>query len=233
MSSSPSAATKLSPEAHHRLAILALSKAEPMSHLAAREGVSRPFLYRQKRKALNAVEAAYAANDADVLFLSVTEAWLNQFMVALVLICHSSCGGVHEMLRDVFDTHRSIGTIHNRLQAAAGQAATLNRSQDLSAIRIGLQDELFQGSRPVLAGVDAASTYCYLLAEAKHRDAETWRQHLAAAHAQGFDPDYTIADAAKGIRAGQKAALPDTPLHGDVFHIQKQCETLGNCSDAQ
>ena len=65
MSSSPSAATKLSPEAHHRLAILALSKAEPMSHLAAREGVSRPFLYRQKRKALNAVEAAYAANDAN------------------------------------------------------------------------------------------------------------------------------------------------------------------------
>jgi hypothetical protein len=27
---------------------------------------------------------------------------------------------------------------------------------------------------PVLAGVDAASTYCYLLADAEHRDADTW-----------------------------------------------------------
>ena len=78
MRSSPSATTKLSPEAHHRLAILALSKAGPMSHRAERVGVSRPFLYRQKQKALNAVEAAYAANDADVLFyLPVTEAWLS------------------------------------------------------------------------------------------------------------------------------------------------------------
>jgi hypothetical protein len=229
MSSSPSAAAKLSPDAAQRLAISALSKAEPISHLAEREEVSRTYIYRQKRKALNAVEEAYAANDADVLFyLPVTEAWLSQLMVALPLICHSSYRGIQELLRDVFDIDRSIGTIHNRVQAAAVKADILNRAQDLSGIRVGLPDEIFQGSRPVLAGVDAASTYCYLLAMVEHRDEEAWRKHLAVAHAQGFDPDYTIADAGKGIRAGQKAVLPDTPLHGDVFHIQKQCETLGN-----
>ena len=31
---------------------------------------------------------------------------------------------------------------------------------------------------PVLAGVDAASTYCYLLADAEHRDADTWASVL-------------------------------------------------------
>jgi len=29
-----------------------------------------------------------------------------------------------------------------------------------------------------------------------------------------------------GLRAGQKAALADTPCHGDLFHIQQQCQSL-------
>ena len=39
---------------------------------------------------------------------------------------------------------------------------------------------------------------------------------------------HTIADAGQKLRAGQKTALAATPCHGDVFHIQKQCESLAN-----
>ena len=46
--------------------------------------------------------------------------------------------------------------------------------------------------------------------------------------AQGFDPDYTIADGGSGLRAGQKAAMPEVPCHGDVFHIQQQFEQVAN-----
>jgi len=35
-------------------------------------------------------------------------------------------------------------------------------------------------------------------------------------------------DTGQGLRAGQKAAWGDTPCHGDVFHIQRQCEGLAN-----
>ena len=66
-------------------------------------------------------------------------------------------------------------TIH---QAAAQLADAINRNQDLSNIRVGLHDEIFQGNQPVLAGVDSRSTYCYLLAAEEHRDAETWAIHL-------------------------------------------------------
>lgn len=45
---------------------------------------------------------------------------------------------------------------------------------------------------------------------------------------QGLAPDYTIADAAKGLRAGQEAAFGETPSLGDIFHIQHQCEGLVN-----
>ena len=94
--------------------------------------------------------------------------------LALILVCHSSYRDVRKLLRDLFNISISVGTIHNRLQSAARQACAINRSQNHFAIRVGPHDEIFQGSTPVLAGVDAAPTYCYLLADAEHRDADTW-----------------------------------------------------------
>jgi hypothetical protein len=48
--------------------------------------------------------------------------------------------------------------------------------------------------------------------------------------AQGFQPDFTIADVGTGLRAGQKEVLPDTPCHGDIFQLQQQFETVvDNC----
>ncbi|MEM9808965.1 MAG: hypothetical protein AAF959_27235, partial [Cyanobacteria bacterium P01_D01_bin.56] len=122
----------------------------------------------------------------------------------------------------------SIGTIHNRLQVAADSASEINQTQDLSGIEVGLHDEIYQGTQPVLVGVDAASTYCYLLQGVARRDEETWGWHLLDVIEQGFDPDYTIADGGSGLRAGQKAVMPETPCHGDVFHIQQQFEQVAN-----
>jgi hypothetical protein len=52
--------------------------------------------------------------------------------------------------------------------------------------------------------------------------------HLLDATKQGRNPDYTIAEAGQGLRAGQKAAWGETPCHGDVFHIQHEYENLAN-----
>ena len=94
-------------------------------------------------------------------------------IVGLALICHSSYRGV-EFLRDLLGLSISVGTVHHVLHSATRQADIINRQQDLSGIRVGLHDEIFQGATPVLAGVDAASTYCYLLAAEACRDADTW-----------------------------------------------------------
>lgn len=222
-------AANLSANERKGLAFLALTKIAQVTQLAEQQGVSRQFIYRQKHKAEQAIDQAFAAKGTDVLFhLPVTPQWLDQLILALTLICRSSCRGVKELLRDMFGFSISIGTIHNRLQFAAAQAGVINQAQDLLAIRVGLHDEIFQGSVPVLAGVDAASTYCYLLAAAQQRDSDTWAIHLLDVCKQGFNPDHTIADAGQGLRAGQQVALPGTPCHGDVFHIQQQCESLAN-----
>ncbi len=68
---------------------------------------------------------------------------------------------------------------------------------------------------------------CFLLEAVEHRDEDTWGWYLLEAEEQGLNPDYTIADAGKGIRAGQKAAWgEDIPCHGDVWHMFDQCDAL-------
>ena len=211
------------------LAIQALARSETITDLSARHGVSRKFIYQQAHKATAALDDAFmsAAREDEVLFqLAVTPTWLRQVIVALTLICRSSYRGVVEFIRDLLGVPISIGTVHRALQLATQQAGVINHDHDLSSIRVGLHDEIFQGAMPVLAGVDAASTYCYLLVAAQHRDADTWGVHLLDATRQGLKPDYTVADAGQGLRAGQKAAWGDTPCHGDVFHIQRQCDGL-------
>jgi len=225
------AAARLPGSDRKDLAIQALARSETVSDLAARHGVSRKFVYQQTHKARAVLDDAFssAMPDDEVRFeLAVTKAWLHQVIVALTLICRSSYRGVVEFLRDLLGVSVSVGCVHDVLQAATRQASVINRDQDLSRIRVGLHDEIFQGATPVLAGVDAASTYCYLLAAEDHRDANSWGVHLLDATAQGLRPDYTIADAGQGLRAGQRAAWGDTLCHGDVFHIQRQCEGLAN-----
>lgn len=231
MSRSAGAAAKLPGSERKKLAVQALAGSEPISELSARLGVSRKFIYAQKDKASDALHDAFcsAVADDEVLFqLPVTRTWLRQVMVGLPLICRSSYRGVVEFMRDLLGVTVGVGSVHEVLRGAAQQAGAINREQDLSGIRVGLHDELFQGATPVLAGVDAQSTYCYLLAAERHRDADTWGVHLLDASRQGLAPDYTIADAGQGLRSGQKAAWGDTPCHGDVFHILHQCEKLAN-----
>ncbi len=145
------------------LAIQALAGSETVSDLATRHGVSRKFIYRQTHKACAVLDDAFspATPDDKVLFeLAVTKAWLRQAIVALTLICRGSYRGGVEFLRDLLGVPVSLGCVHNVLQAATRQASAINQGQDLSGIRVGLHDEVFQGATPVLAGVDAASTYC-------------------------------------------------------------------------
>jgi hypothetical protein len=133
---------------------------------------------------------------------------------------------VVELLGDVFDYRMSVGTVHNVLQAAVAPARQYNQQQDLCGVRIGAHDEIFQGGRPVLAGVDADSTYCYLLSLEDHRDADTWGLRLLELQEQGFQPEATIADAGQGIRAGQALAMPEVPCRGDVFHALQTVQSL-------
>ena len=219
--STQSAAKQLNPIMRQKVAISALASNENISQISREYNTSRKFVYTQKEKASTALNDAFSEkiDDTEVLFhIPVTKAWLHQAVIALTLTCHSSYAGVTEFFRDIFDYNICKGTVFNIIQSSLDKAKRINDSQDLSLIKVGAHDEIFQKQTPVLVGCDVSSTYVYLLKQVEHRDKITWGVHLLDLSKQGMDLQYTIADAGKGLRSGQKEAWPGTPCRGDVFH---------------
>jgi hypothetical protein len=219
----------LPPSQRQDLALHILAGATPVAQLAREHRVSRRLLYRQADTARRALDRAFDPPPPaqEVLFhLPVTRSWLRQLILALVLSCHSPYRGVLAVLRDLFDTELSLGTVHNTVQAAVARARQINGSYDLAPIRVGAHDEIFQAGRPVLVGVDTASTFCYLLSREEHRDADTWGVRLLESAERGLAPEAIVADFGKGLRAGQALALPQVPCRGDVFHLVHDLEPV-------
>src|SRR5258705_6778191 len=147
-------ARQLTARQRQALSLAVLARQRPVVELAASQQVSRKFCYQQARKAQNALEQAFAQDDQDadarqVLFhLPVTRAWIEQFVLAQVLIGHSSLRGVMELLDCLLDYRGlSLGSIHNLLISAAARAQTLNDGEDLSGIRAAAFDEIYQARR--------------------------------------------------------------------------------------
>ena len=107
----------------------------------------------------------------------------------------------------------------NIVAAAVGRARAHNQAQELSAVRVGVHDEIYQAQQPVLVGACAHSTYCYLLSQEDQCDADTWAVRLWELQDRGLNPDATAADGGAALRAGQEVAMPGVPCRGDVFHI--------------
>jgi hypothetical protein len=208
-----------------QISLAVLAGKSGVGELAATHGVSRKFCYRQASKAQSALDQAFTPAKADdhVLFnLPVTLAWIKQFVLAQSLIGHTSSRGVLQLLDCLFDYRdRCHGWVHHVLMDAAAKAQAINNAQNLSTIRVGLFDEIYQAGRPVLVGMDACSTYCFLLSPEEHCDESTWGTRLLElSQWRGMKLDYSIADGGTGFRAGQKAAWGELPCHGDVFHVE-------------
>jgi hypothetical protein len=101
----------LTPAQRRQLALHALAGV-PISQLADQYHVSRKFIYQQLDIAHDAVRQAFAAvpDEAEkvLFYLPITRSWIRQFVLALVLICHSPLRGVVELLSDLAVTVRAV-----------------------------------------------------------------------------------------------------------------------------
>ena len=241
-------AKALPPSQRLQIGLQALAHTQTVTELADEFDTSRKFVYQQLAIADRALDDAFAPQAADdqvLFYLPVTKKWLRQLILGLVFICHSPLRGVVELLRDLFDYRISLGSVHNIVHAAIAPAQKQNLAQDLSGVRVGLHDEIFQADQPVLVGTDALSTYCYLLSLEDHCDAVTWGVRLLELQDRGFDPDHVVADAGNALRAGLKEVMPDTGCFSDVFHAlmcmsevvakleNRAYATMTTCADLQ
>ena len=86
MSSASSVAATLCSETRQQIAIKALAKSKPISHLATDYQVSRKFVYEQSDQAKLALDESFEPTtpDEQVLFhLPITKAWLFQLILGL------------------------------------------------------------------------------------------------------------------------------------------------------
>ena len=208
------------------IGIHAITGITPISQVANLYSVSRKFVYQQKEKALDGIAYAFekpSTMDKEVLFhIPVTKKWLEQVSLGLIFICRSSYQGVQEFFRDLFDYQISKGSVHNIVYKHLNMAKDINHKQDLSEVKEGLHDEIYQAGDPVLVGCCARSTYCYLLKLETTCDANTWGVHLLdLKEKQKLAPDFTVIDGGQAARKGQKDAWPEIPAHGDTFHALK------------
>lgn len=218
------AAKSMSTADKKSLAIKAMTSEQTISAIANDHQVSRKFVSHQKEKILAVVNEAFneKADDDRVLYhLPVTKNWLKQCVISLALDCRSSFRGIMKSMHNLFDFKCSIGSVFNIIQSAMPTAKAVNEKQDLSGIKLCAQDEMFQHNKPVLAGVDIPSLYCYLLSLNDQRDGDTWAIHLMDLQKQGFDPERVFADDGSGLRAGHQYVFPNTPCDADHFHASK------------
>ena len=100
-----------------------------------------------------------------------------------------------------------------------GQSAAVSTSWR----RIGATTR-FQAGKPVLVGVDTASTYCYCLVW-KSIATPTPGASAARISRSGLNPQATIADAGSSLRAGQAKLSRMSPV-GAIFHIVRDLEIV-------
>lgn len=106
MNPSSSVASRLHPVQRQEIAVKVLSKQEPVSQIANQEQVSRKFLYQQKAIAKLALTTAFDKPEKDnevLYYLPVSQKWIFQLILGLILICHCSYRGIVELLTDLFD----------------------------------------------------------------------------------------------------------------------------------
>jgi hypothetical protein len=115
-------AKNLAPETRQEIGVSALAGMKTVTTLARQHETSRKFVYKQKETVGSALDDAFSDDrkDSKVLFyIPVTKAWLEQVVLALILICHSSYGGVVEFFRDILDRKISKGTVFNIVRKSA------------------------------------------------------------------------------------------------------------------
>ena len=216
----PSSAARLPPlQARQQLALDALA-GQAVSALAERHQVSRKFVYQQLGHRRDALEQAFAATPGPIrksscsTYLSPMPGFgkssLSSPSSATVPFAASRV-----LRRDLFDYPLlRWATVHNIVQPAVPvRPGSINANQDLAAVRIGADDEIFQAGHPILVG----DTRIDLLLSSESREALRWR-HLGRATAR-TEANVTLIRMrpsrmfAGGLRAGHepsptRSALP-------------------------
>lgn len=141
-----------------RVALEAVSRQKTITRIADENNTSRKFFRQQGRNLQvvidNVFDTAKASDDDVIYHLPVTKLWIEQLVLALMLVGHASYRNIVTILKDLLDYDISLGSINNIFSAAVKKAREVNAAEDLSNIEVTANNELFHHNKPILSGID-------------------------------------------------------------------------------
>ena len=188
-----------------------------VDEISKQTGMSREYIYQQKEKVETYASSLDEATENGQL-VELSKTFIIRMILILTLHCRSSLEGIQRCFEDLYQIHVSIGYISGIINDAAVRAQVFDDSIRLEGIQQGANDEIFQGGTPILTGIDAESSYIYLLEEASNRKAETWEIYMQDRKDMGLELDTSINDGAAALIAGISKVYPEADIQLDVFH---------------
>ena len=190
-----------------------------VTELAKKYHVSRPFIYRTAKfftditayyKAKNSPEAK--AEEAAKALKSVTRQ-----IFSLRLDGKCCINGIHKVLGELGACHDSVGYISEML-TQAGEKVGNSLNLENAMTFVFASDEIFANGHPILITVEPISLVILKIELADDRSAAAWQAHFEALKGDNVQPLLLVKDEGTGLKAAQKACLPDVPVQSDTFH---------------
>lgn len=221
----------LSFEQANNIAYQVLAKDASISSLAREHQTSRQTIRKERDRVQQIIDQT--EDQQEILFyLPITLGWIHQLVLSLVFLMKGSYRNIHQLIKDLFDYSFSSDKIAELMKSTYSTVESIDKTEDLTPIQVGSQDELYHQNKPILTGVDNQTLYTYLIQKADHRDEETWRIHLMDLKEKGFNPHTMINDQAKGLHSANQIEFPHSAHLYDVFHMldkfQKTCRFFKN-----
>ena len=193
-----------------------------MPEIANFFGVSPQAVHKAIRRIADLEARLPALPEIPAGCIMATKKDVDKAILSIALDGHSSIEGIQRILARIYgeELRPSTGYISTLLNKAGAFAEGISRSIPLHGITQGANDEIFDDSdSPVLTGVDADSTYIYLMQGMDDRKGETWQLAMETLKDSGLALKVAISDAGKGLLKGVKAAFPEADIQIDIFHV--------------
>lgn len=188
-----------------------------VNEISEESGMSREYVYQQKKKVIKYAEKQ-DEEELEEAVLKLDKKHIERMILSLSLDCQSPASGIQRFFETVCKKPISAGYISNVLNEASKRAEKFDAQIELSGIKQGANDEIFQCGTPVIVGVDVESTYAYMLEEASDRTAETWEIYLNECKERGLELSTSINDGGTGLMAGIPKVYPEAEIQADTFH---------------
>ena len=146
---------------------------KPVKEISEEINMSREYVYRQKLRVEQYAETLDNSEPEEPT-ISLDKRTKERIILSLTLDCQSPQSGIQRFFETVLGISVSTGYISGIINEASERAQLFDDGVDLSGIRQGANDEIFQCGVPIFTGIDPESTYTYLLEEASDRTSETW-----------------------------------------------------------